>query len=73
MHRKGYIKKYSEIEKRITDTFVKYVENGLSPKDAVLTLDYVIFVQHNNEFFELTDEQQKEVREILNSMRLVHV
>ena len=73
MHRKGYIKKYTEIEQRIADTFVKYVQNGLSPRDAVLTLDYVIFVQHNHEFHNLTEEQQSEIREILNSMKLVHV
>ena len=64
--------KYSEIEQKIVDAFMKLLEH-LSPKDAVLTLDYWIFVKYSNEFHNLTEEEQMEARKVILALKLVHV
>lgn len=64
--------KYSEIEQKIVDAFMKLLEH-LSPKDAVLTLDYWIFVKYSYEFHNLTEEEQMEARKVILALKLVHV
>ena len=64
--------KYSEIEQKIVDAFMKLLEH-LSPKDAVLTLDYWIFVKYSHEFNNLTEEEQMEARKVILALKLVHV
>ena len=64
--------KYSEIEQKIVDAFMKLLEH-LSPKDAVLTLDYWIFVKYSHEFHNLTEEEQMEARKVILALKLVHV
>ena len=64
--------KYSEIEQKIVDAFMKLLEH-LSPKDAVLTLDHWIFVKYSHEFHNLTEEEQMEVRKVILALKLVHV
>lgn len=64
--------KYSEIEQKIVDAFMKLLEH-LSPKDAVLTLDHWIFVEYSHEFHNLTEEEQMEARKVILALKLVHV
>ena len=66
-------KEYTEIEKKVIDGFLNLMNEGYSAKDAILTLDYWIFVKFNNEFHQLTEKEQSQVRHLLHSMRLVHV
>lgn len=65
--------KYNNIEQTIVDTFIRLVNDGLTAKDAVLTLDYWIFVKYVEQFEKLTEEEQMEVRKVLLSLKLVHV
>ena len=37
--------KYNNIEQTIVDTFIRLVNDGFTAKDAVLTLDYWIFIK----------------------------
>lgn len=64
--------KYSEIEQKIVDGFMNLV-SYMSPRDAVLTLDYKMFVEYSHEFHMLTEEEQMEARKIVLAMKLVHV
>lgn len=64
--------KYSEIEQKIVDGFMNLVSH-MSPRDAVLTLNWKMFVEHSHEFHALTEEQQWEARKIILAMKLVHV
>lgn len=61
------------IEKAVVSKFVELIEAGYTCKDAVATLDYYIFVKYNHEFYNLSEENQSRVREILHSLKLVHV
>ena len=62
-----------EIEKTVIAKFVELIEAGYTCKDAVATLDYYIFVKYNHEFMELSEKEQKRVRDILHSLKLIHV
>jgi hypothetical protein len=62
-----------KIEKAVVSKFVELIEAGYASKDAVATLDYYIFVKHNHEFYNLSEEDQAKVRDILHSLKLVHV
>ena len=72
MHRKGYMKEAEGVEKVVVDNFVRLINSGLSPSDAYKTLDYLVFIKHNHEFFALSEEEQNRVRSILLSLSLVH-
>ena len=61
------------IEKAVVSKFVELIEAGYTPRDAVATLDYYIFVKYNHEFMKLSEKDQSRVREILHSLKLVHV
>ena len=65
--------KYNDIEQEIVDTFIKLVNDGFTAKDAVLTLDYWIFIKFVELFEQLDEEQQMEVRKVIHSLKLVHV
>lgn len=65
--------KYNDLEKETVDAFIRLVNSGLTAKDAVLTLDYWIFVKYVEQFEKLTEEEQMEVRKVLLSLKLVHV
>jgi hypothetical protein len=62
-----------KIEKAVVSKFVELIEAGYASKDAVATLDYYIVVKHNHEFYNLSEEDQARVRDILHSLKLVHV
>ena len=62
-----------KIEKAVVSKFVELIEAGYASKDAVATLDYYIFVKYNHEFYNLSEEDQSRVRDILHSLKLVHV
>lgn len=62
-----------KIEKAVISKFVELIEAGYTCKDAVATLDYYIFVKHNHEFMELSEKEQTRVRDILHSLKLIHV
>ena len=64
--------KYSEIEQKLVDGFLNLI-NYMSPKDAVLTLEHKVFVEHSHEFYNLTEEEQMETRKIILAMKLVHI
>ena len=66
-------KEYTVIEKKVIDGFLNLMNEGYSAKDAILTLDYWIFIKFSNEFHQLTEEEQSQVRYLLHSMKLVHV
>lgn len=65
--------KYNNIEQTIVDTFIKLINDGFTAKDAVLTLDYWIFIKFVELFEQLDEEQQMEVRKVIHSLKLVHV
>lgn len=65
--------KYNDLEKATVDAFIRLVNSGLSSKDAVLTLDYWIFVKYVEQFEKLTEDEQMAIREVLLSLKLVHV
>ena len=50
-------KEYTVIEKKVIDGFLNLMNEGYTAKDAILTLDYWIFVKFNNEFHQLTEEE----------------
>lgn len=62
-----------KIEKAVISKFVELIEAGYASKDAVATLDYYIFVKYNHEFMELSEKNQTRVRDILHSLKLIHV
>ena len=64
---------YNEIEQKIVSTFMNLVNDGFPAKDAVLTLDYWIFVKYAHEFDKLNEEEQMDVRRVLHSLKLVHI
>ena len=66
-------KEYTEIEKKVIGCFLNLMNEGYTAKDAILTLDYWIFVKFSNEFHQLTEEEQMETRKIILAMKLVHV
>ena len=66
-------KEYTVIEKKVIEGFLNLMNEGYSAKDAILTLDYWIFIKFSNEFHQLTEEEQSQVRYLLHSMNLVHV
>jgi hypothetical protein len=66
-------KEYTVIEKKVVNGFLNLMNEGYPAKDAILTLDYWIFVKFSNEFHQLTEEEQSQVRYLLHSMKLVHV
>lgn len=65
--------KYNDLEKATVDAFIRLINSGITAKDAVLTLDYWIFVKYVEQFEKLTEDEQMEVRKILLSLKLVHV
>ena len=66
-------KEYTEIEKKVIGCFLNLMNEGYTAKDAILTLDYWIFVKFSNEFHQLTEEEQMEVRRVILALKLVHV
>ena len=62
-----------KIEKAVVSKFVELIEIGYTPRDAVATLDYYIFIKYNHEFMKLSEQDQSRVRDILHSLKLVHV
>jgi hypothetical protein len=64
--------KYSEIEEKIVNGFMGLLQY-MSPRDAVLTIDYKVFTEHADEFYQLTEEEQMEVRRVILALKLVHV
>ncbi len=66
-------KDYSEIEKKVINGFLNLLNEGFTAKDAIMTLDYWIFVKFNHEFHQLLEEEQTEIRQLIHAMKLVHV
>lgn len=64
--------KYSEIEEKIVNEFMGLLPY-MSPKDAVMTIDYKVFTEHAHEFQQLTEKEQMEVRRVILALKLVHV
>ncbi len=65
--------KYNDIERTIVDTFIRLVNDGFTAKDAVVTLDYWIFIKFVEQFEKLNEDQQMEVRKVMHSLKLIHV
>ena len=63
----------NDFNKEFTRLFADYLFMGLSPRDAIETLRYNIFVRHNHWFESLSEERQWEVRGVLKSLELVHL
>ena len=57
--------KYNDLEKATIDAFIRLINSGLTAKDAVLTLDYWIFVKYVEQFEKLTEDAGFELTERL--------
>ena len=68
-----YAKEYTELEQKVINGFLNLMNQGYTARDAILTLDYWIFVKFNHDFHQLSEDDQTKVRHLLHSMKLVHV
>lgn len=58
-------------EQRIIDTFLSIYNQHHEPVWAYDTLEYIIFTQHKEEFYKLSDDIQWEIRNIMSAIKLL--
>lgn len=59
-------------EQQILDAFLKIYSYHHNAMWACETLDYMIFVEHAKEFYQLTDEEQWEIRNLMGALKKIY-
>lgn len=59
-------------EQQILDAFLKIYSYHHNAIWACETLDYMIFVEHAKEFYQLTDEEQWEIRNLMGALKKIY-
>lgn len=60
-------------EQQILDAFLKIYNYHHNAMWACETLDYMIFVEHAKEFYQLTDEEQWEIRNLMGAIKKIYI
>jgi hypothetical protein len=60
------------LEQKLRNAFLKFVDEGLTGKQAREKLNWLVFVIHMEEFEQLSYDQQWEVRLYLEALKKVH-
>ena len=60
------------IEKLLFDKFCELLHQHEKPIYALHHLDWLVFVEHKDEFFALSEEEQMEVRMYIEAIVKVH-
>lgn len=60
-------------EQQILDAFLKIYSYHHNAMWACETLDYMIFVEHAKEFYQLTDEEQWEIRNLMGAIKKIYI
>ena len=63
----------SVYEQQILDAFLKIYSYHHNAMWACETLDYMIFVEHAKEFYQLTDEEQWEIRNLMGAIKKIYI
>ena len=63
----------SVYEQQILDAFLKIYNYHHNAMWACETLDYMIFVEHAKEFYQLTDEEQWEIRNLMGAIKKIYI
>lgn len=61
-----------DVYNKMVDFFIKEVTQHQCPKSAIDRLNYMIFYEHKDEFWSMTEEEQWYVRNCLESLKKVH-
>ena len=60
-------------EQQILEAFLKIYNYHHNAMWACETLDYMIFVEHAKEFYQLTDEEQWEIRNLMGAIKKIYI
>lgn len=60
------------LEQKLRNAFLKFVDEGLTGRQAREKLNWLVFVIHMEEFERLSYDQQWEVRLYLEALKKVH-
>lgn len=60
------------LEKLLFDKFCELLQKHSVPKHAVDELDWLVFVEHMDEFWALSKEDRMEVRMFIETLRQIH-
>ena len=63
----------SVYEQQILEAFLKIYNYHHNAVWAYETLDYMIFVEHAKEFYQLTDEEQWEIRNLMGAIKKIYI
>lgn len=63
---------HTVLEQKLRTAFLKFVDEGLTGKQAREKLNWLVFVIHGEEFEQLSYDQQWEVRLYLEALKKVH-
>lgn len=63
---------HTVLEQKLRNTFLKFVDEGLTGRQAREKLNWLVFVDHGKEFEQLSYDQQWEVRLYLEALKKVH-
>ena len=62
----------SVYEQQILEAFLRIYNYHHNAVWAYETLDYMIFVEHAKEFYQLTDEEQWEIRNLMGALKKIY-
>lgn len=62
----------SKYEKQILDAFLKIYSYHHNAIWTYETLDYMIFVEHAKEFYQLTEDEQWEIRNLMGALKKIY-
>jgi hypothetical protein len=63
---------HTVLEQKLRNAFLKFVDEGLTGRQAREKLNWLVFVIHMEEFEQLSYDQQWEVRLYLEALKKVH-
>ena len=63
---------HTVMEQKLRNAFLKFVDEGLTGRQAREKLNWLVFVIHMEEFEQLSYDQQWEVRLYLEALKKVH-
>lgn len=63
---------HTVLEQKLRNAFLKFVDEGLTGRQAREKLNWLVFVIHSEEFEQLSYDQQWEVRLYLEALKKVH-
>ena len=63
----------SVYEQQILEAFLRIYNYHHNAVWAYETLDYMIFVEHAKEFYQLTEEEQWEIRNLMGAIKKIYI